>query len=449
MSSFLFDDFPKISEKQWKQKIQFDLQGVDYNKTLLTHTQSGISIKPIYHQDSYQQLKFTSPKINFNICQTIFIGDVSIANSIAKKALKNGATSILFIASKSFNIQTILKGIDKNTILQFQFHFLSQSFVQELILQTTAFKIFLNIDIIGNLCKTGNWYKTIHKDFEIFGTINELIKPNSTVACIRSDHYQNAGATIVQQIAYALAHGNEYLNTTHKTLNMNACFAIGSNYFFEIAKIRAFRYLWNILTVDAGIKSELHITAFPTKRNKTLYDYNTNMLRTTSECMSAILGGANTVCNLSYDALYHKSNEFGERISRNQLLILKNESSFENVNNASNGSFYIEAITKEIAEKALNLFKDIEKNGGFLKQLKEGTIQRKIAESAKKEQNQFDANDIILVGTNKYLNESDKMKEELELYPFMKTNIVKTLITPILPKRLAETVEQTRLKNEA
>jgi methylmalonyl-CoA mutase len=172
------------------------------------------------------------------------------------------------------------------------------------------------------------------------------------------------------------------------------------------------------------------------------------MLRTTTECMSAILGGADTICNMPYDALYHKSNEFGERIARNQLLILKFESYFETASNPADGTYYIESLTEELAEKALLLFKDIEIAGGFHSQLKEGTIQRKIKESADKEQQLFNEGKIVLLGTNKHPNANDKMKEDLELYPFVKTNIRKTLLIPIIEKRIAENVEQERLSHE-
>ena len=164
--------------------------------------------------------------------------------------------------------------------------------------------------------------------------------------------------------------------------------------------------------------------------------------------MSAVLGGANTIGNMPYDYLYHKSNDFGERVSRNQLLILKAESYFETASNPADGTYYIEQLTNELAEKALVLFKDIERNGGFLKQLKEGTIQRKIKESADKEQELFDNGKIILLGTNKHPNTKDRMKQDLELYPFVKTNVRKTLISPIIERRLAEKTEQERLNHE-
>ena len=172
------------------------------------------------------------------------------------------------------------------------------------------------------------------------------------------------------------------------------------------------------------------------------------MLRSTTEAMSSILGGADAVCNMPYDALYHKSNEFGERISRNQLLILKAESYFDLVSNPADGAYYIESITQELASKALALFKQIETGGGFIKQLHQGTIQKKIKENAATEQELFDNGTISLVGTNKHPNPADLMKENLELFPFLKKNPRKTLIQPITPIRLAEAIEQERLSHE-
>lgn len=262
-----------------------------------------------------------------------------------------------------------------------------------------------------------------------------------------------------------MSHANEYLNhlinsensevntgilNKEEAQNLNITFqlAAGTNYFFEIAKVRALRKLYKVLANEYGVKETCHIVSTPSKRNKTLYDYNVNLLRSTTECMSAVLGGADTVYNLPYDEIYHKSNEFGERISRNQLLILKHESYFESVSNPADGTYYIEQLTTELTEKALKLFKDIEKNGGFLKQLKEETIQKKIKESAEKEQQLFDSGELKLLGTNYHINKNDMMKEDIELFPFVKHNPVKTLIVPIIQKRLAEKVEQERLSNE-
>ena len=299
------------------------------------------------------------------------------------------------------------------------------------------------------MAKDGNWFVTNEKNN--FETLNLISAATTNISLISIDAglYQNAGANMVQQIAYALGHVNEYFNKI-TTINRPIVFkiSVGTNYFFEIAKLRALRLLFNLIAKEYNHNLDCHLLVTPTKRNKTIYDYNVNMLRTTTECMSAILGGADTIANLPYDALYHKDNEFGDRIGRNQLLILKNESYFDKVNNPSDGSYYIENLTHQLAEKALALFKDIETNGGFLKQLNEGIIKRKIQESADKEQELFDTGKEILLGTNKYPNKNDRMKDDLELFPFVKIKPRKTLITPIIERRLAEKMEQERLKEE-
>ena len=451
----LFKDFPEVSAKAWKQKIQFDLKGADYNETLVWESLEGIKVKPFYHADDIDTSKLTDLNTgSWNIGQVIFVGNAAAANKKAKSALEKGAESIVFIIPtqdtnpKDFLSDLVLEGVT----VYFEFQFLSSSYVQELLsfIDDSKANIFLNIDIIGNLARSGNWYSTLKSDHELLDDI-VLNNKNSNLVSVDVSLYQNAGANLTQQLAYALAHANEYLNhfnTKEAVPKITFKISVGSNYFFEIAKLRALRLLWKTLSNEYGIDTDCHILALPTKRNKTLYDYNVNMLRTTTEAMSACLGGANTICNLPYDAIYHKENDFGDRIARNQLLVLKKESYFDVVDNPSDGSYYIETLTHQLAEKALDIFKNIEANGGFLSQLKANTIQKKIKESALKEQELFNTRKEVLVGTNKYVNDADKMKNDLELYPFVKTNPRKTLIEPIIEKRLAEELEQKRLKDE-
>ena len=172
------------------------------------------------------------------------------------------------------------------------------------------------------------------------------------------------------------------------------------------------------------------------------------MLRTTTQCMSAILGGANAIANLPYDLLFHKERQFGERIARNQLLIMKNEAYLNKVANPVDGAYYIESLTEQFASAALELFKDIENNGGFLQLLQEGSIQQQIRESAAKEQELFDKGELILVGTNKFANLQERMLQELEVDPFTTETTSETLLEPIVEKRLSEKMEQERLQKE-
>ena len=455
MSKKLFDEFSNVSSKEWKQKIQADLKGADYNDTLIWKSNEGIDVKPFYHGDEFSSLPdiSSSKATQWDICETIFVADVKKSNTKAKELLNKGAESLKFIIpSEDISIENLLKNIDLNdTKLLFELQFLSASYVQMLTEKTLKENTIVLTDIIGNLAKTGNWHANLQEDHK---QLDAIVNTTATLS-VDASLYQNAGATMIQQLAYTLAHVNEYLNhldviesEAKQSIQVIFKVSVGTNYFFEIAKLRALRVLWKTLALEYNITTDCLIFSTPTKRNKTLYDYNTNLLRTTTECMSAILGGSNVINNLAYDAIYHKDNEFGSRISRNQLLVLKHESYFDKVNNPADGAYYIESLTHQLAEKALELFKNIEVNGGFLKQLKEGIIQRKIKESAEREQNQFNNGEEILLGTNKHPNPNDKMKHELELYPFVKTNPRKTLLEPIIEKRLAESLEQNRLKTE-
>ena len=448
MSKYLFDDFASVTPKAWKQKIQADLKGADYNEMLLWKTEENITVKPFYTAEDRSCRKIDLPSKGFDICQSIYIDDEKIANQIAVDSLKRGATAIEFVADKVFDVKKVLSGVAVDAVkLYFKLNFIQVAFTKELSKQVNTNNCYFNIDIVGSLAKTGNWFSNLKKDFEGLAAISSNL---ANTICVNVDVYQNAGATITQQLAYALAHANEYLNYfgegAAKQIHFN--FSVSNNYFFEIAKLRAFRLLWSALLKEYNVEATAHIFTRPSLRNKTLYDYNVNMLRTTSECMSAVLGGSDTVSNIAYDEVFHKSNEFGERIARNQLLILQQESYLIEAHCFANGSYYIESITEQLAENALQIFKLIEKAGGFLKQLKEGVIQKKISESAAKEQEAFNKGTLVLVGTNVLQNEKDKMKGDLELFPFVKTRIEKTLIQPIISKRLAEEIEQKRLKYE-
>ena len=448
----LFQDFEKITSKQWKNQIQFDLKGADYNDTLVWESLEGIKVKPFYHNDEDAVTNAVSTtNTQFSIVQDIYVNDTEKSVAKANEALNRGAESIRFIIpNNEIDSAFLINNINSPKAVYLQLLFLDADVITKINEEAAkqSFEIFVLVDPIHQLGFDGNFYKDGNSDF---ATLNEINKKADNInwLTVNATTYQNAGANMIQQVAYTLAHANEYLNRIENfDKNITVEVAVGGNYFFEIAKLRAIRLTLNALAEAYSENISFHIIAKPTRRNKTIYDYNVNMLRTTTECMSAVLGGADAVENLAYDAVFHKTNEFGERISRNQLLILKEESYFDKVNNPADGTYYIENLTNQLAEKGLELFKDIEKNGGLISKLIDGTIQRKIGESAEKEQALFNEGKEVLLGTNKYPNAQDQMKNDLELYPFVKQNPRKTLITPIIEKRLAETLEQERLASE-
>lgn len=463
----LFDGFPSISAKAWKQRIQYDLGGADYNDSLVWESLEGIKVKPFYHSEDLEGGK-TFPLDGegrpWNIAQELYAADSKKTGHRALGVLQKGVESLIFtLPGEELDFKALLSKIDLDRVsLHFNFQFLEVGAVKGLLAQIKGHKapVHLSLDPIGQLAREGNWFHGFDRDFEHLGEILELATSRESLSILGVDvaHYQNAGANAIQQLAYGLAHANEYLqHFAHGSKDKDSpgrsfpiCFqvAMGSNYFFEIAKIRALRWLWNSLAQEFDGVGDCHILARPSRRNKTLYDYNVNLLRSTSECMSAILGGADTVCNLPYDALYHKDNEFGQRLARNQLLILREESHFNRISHAANGAYYIESLTLQLAQGALELFKGIEAGGGFLKALKKGSIQKKIKENAGREQQLFDSGEIVSLGTNSYQNKQDRIKAELQLHPFVKTRTRKTLIEPIVARRLAEGLEQKRLEDE-
>lgn len=452
----LFESFRTISAKEWKQKIQYDLKGKDYNEEVVWNSPEGIKVKPFYHADDLKHINITAtPVTSWRIGQVIYAGNAIMANEKALKTIKKGAEALRFlIPSENIDVSVILNNIDLSaTKVYLDMQFLSKSYISN-VLNTipSSNTLIFQVDPIGHLARTGNWYESMSSDFILYNKLIALSAENITSIDVAL--YENAGADMVQQLAYAMSHANEYLNTLEENGNLNKLksiefkIAVSGNYFFEIAKLKALRNLWKILVEAYGISIPCHISSTPSKRNKTIYDYNVNMLRTTTECMSAVLGGSDSVFNMNYNSVYKKDNDFGERIALNQLILLKEESYFDKVENPAEGSYFIETLTGQLAEKALILFKAIEKDGGFLKQLKSHTIQNRIADGARKQQEKFNTKKSVLIGTNAYVSVEDKMAQELELYPFVKKNPRKTLITPIIEKRLAEELEQNRLSHE-
>jgi len=246
MTKRLFNEFDSVSSKQWKQKIQFDLKGADYNNKLVWKTNEDILVKPFYHADDFPEtLKPLNTKTTeWKICQSIFVAHVEKSNLKAINAIKKGADSIKFIIpSEDVSIEDLLENIDLNiTSIHFELQFLSPDFIKKNALISAKAKVYYHTDIIENLAKTGNWFNNIKDDFSQFESIVATTKCFSINAAL----YQNSGATIVQQLGYALAHANEYLNYIDATINneeketisINFNIAVGSNYFFEIAKLR-------------------------------------------------------------------------------------------------------------------------------------------------------------------------------------------------------------------
>jgi len=420
-------EFPTMTPQEWKLKVQAELAGLDYNEVLVWDTFEGIQVKPVYTKED-ADLKNISPEITTKDWKVIgnYLDD------------PNQDFSYLY----GFNLKEEFIGkvssIPEYLDLFFDFENPFE-FIQKNIFSDIKNLKYLGLDVLGNFAKTGNWYKSQEEDFEL---VTQILNENHFEKSMLVDAslYQNAGANHVQQIAIALAHGVEYLEKFGVESARKIYFktAVGSNYFFEIAKLRSLRKLWNLILKEYNSEAETFIYAISSLRNKSVLDIQNNIIRSGLEASSAIQGKADVVSILPYDSLKN-STAFSEELASKQQLLLQRESYFDKFHDPVAGSFFIENLTELFSKSALELFKKIESEGGFLKGLFEGSIQKMIAKSAEKEQTAFDEGKLVLIGVNKFRNKA----ENIEPLPEGAPRNVRTLIQPIFPKRLASKIEKT------
>ncbi len=451
----LFSEFESVSAKAWKQKIQFDLQGADYNDTLLFQTLEGITIKPFYTQEDLTDStkNFSMPK-ECSLTEKFIISDVIFDNKTIKKAIKRGVQRIYVeINTPSISLKKLFNGLPSQITYYVRCNFQSISFLEELQLfgLENNLSLYNLTDSIGGLTQNGNWFTNQKKDFEAL-RISTRCQNFRNVLFVDTTTYQNAGANAIQQVAYALAHANEYIQDLYTTKNIPQSekeivfeVAIGSNYLMEIAKLRALRIAWYRLAAKYNMTNHCHIIATPSYRNKTVLASHTNSIRTSMECMAAMLGGANSIHNMPADILYKNANDFSRRIATNQLLLLQEEVQLLDTKDPVQGSYIIESLTAQLIDQGLALFKTIQKGGGFITQLQKNTIQKKIKNSSEKEQYLFNKKDIKLIGCNHYFNNKEVTKITLEKSPFPEQKHGKTLFAPIVPRRLAAAIERELL----
>lgn len=256
----LFNEFEKVSSKEWKQKIQFELKGADYNDTLVWESLEGIKVKPFYHHDEVENVNHVSTKVSeFKILQDIFVFDVEKSNKKAIKSIERGAESIRFtIENENVDFEKLMANLPlANTNYHIELKFLSLNYIENInrFASKSNSSVFLHVDPIHQLASDGNWFSNLESDFKIINSIN-LLNLKSSIT-IKSGIFQNAGANMVQQIAYTLAHINEYFNRISKISNtITIEVAIGTNYFFEIAKLERYAFystLWQLNTIIISI----------------------------------------------------------------------------------------------------------------------------------------------------------------------------------------------------
>lgn len=449
----LFEGFPPISTEQWEQVIQKDLEGADYTKKLVWKTVEGFAVKPYYRAENLNVISWLKalpaqfPFVrgnktcgnNWLVRQDIKVDNIEEANAKATDILKKGVNALGFKlkADKKYTIEeieTLLQGINPEEIeLNFfgNWHHIElleviQKWIDKKDFAPEKVKGSINYDPLARYSRRGVWYKNQESDFELAVKLIKMVKnmPNFNVIGVNGHIFTNAGSTISQEMAFTLSMGADYLTQmTDRGLSIEEIFsairfnlAVGSNYFMEIAKIRAYRLLWAHIATAYGLKPEMakiHIHATNTLFNMSLYDPYVNMLRTTTGSMSAVLGGVDSFTVMPFDVPYEDSTVFSDRIARNQQLILKEESGFDKVADPAAGSYYIENLTLSFVKSAWELFlTTTEENGGYLAYLREGSIQEMVKASAQTREMNIATRREIILGTNQYPNFTEHLKFE-------------------------------------
>lgn len=457
----LFEEFPPVSTEEWEKVITKDLKGADYKKKLRWDTGEGISALPFYRREALAKIPRKAPvdkkfaKDNsWEIRQSIFNQKVDKANENALDALNRGADALQFYL-KIHRTEGMLGGDLEGTSIQNQKDF--SQLLDSISLEKTA--IHFNSGLGSPVLVAMLWNEVINQDLNVdkiqasflydpFSTIllsGQLHKPEKEIESdiaqlaefttqnlpftrplgINAKVYHNCGATIIQELAYALATASEYLSILTESgleideaaKSLHFSFAIGSSYFLEIAKFRAARLLWkNLIDAFGGNTgdNQAYLHGETSRWNKTLYDPYTNLLRTTTEGMAASIAGCDSITVAPFDRHFKRPSEFSDRIARNSQIIMSEEAYLDKVKDPAAGSYYIENLTENIAHKAWKLFQQVEQEGGLLKSIKNGTVQSSIGESQKKRGQAIATRRRIFVGSNQYPNPEDKIAGEID-----------------------------------
>lgn len=449
----LFSEFAPVSTEEWMAKITADLKGVPFEKKLVWKTGEGFNVNPFYRAEDIEGLKTTEslpgefPYVrgtkkdnDWKVRQNIEVCCFKGANEKALDLLTKGVTSLGFIIKgdevNEENIATLLEGICPASV--------------ELNFNTCNCKAEKLIGILAD------YFKGKGADAEkCYGSVNydafkkPLVKgkensewvegaaavlkagqalPNYRVLAVNAFLFNNAGAYISQELGYALAWGNELMaklteagftaDEVAKKIKFN--FGISSNYFMEIAKLRAARWLWAEIVAaykpacECACKMVAH--AQTSEWNMTVYDAHVNLLRSQTEAMSAALAGVDSITVRPFDKIYQTPDDFSERIARNQQLLLKEECHLDKVVDPSAGSYYVEVLTNSLADVAWKLFLEVEEKGGFSVAVNAGEIQNAVNASNVARKKAVATRREILLGSNQYPNftevAADKIQEK-------------------------------------
>jgi methylmalonyl-CoA mutase len=451
----LFDQFPPVSAEQWVDRIKEDLRGADFEKRMIWRTAEGFDIYPFYRTTDIENLKHSAtipgrfPFVrggktennNWHVRQDITVSDFSVGNRKALDILMKGVDSLGFVITQPEsvthnNLRALLKNIYIDIV---ELNFRSKGKAMEIlealkeisderVLPSGALKGAIEADPLGQLMLNGRLCVTPEEGFDYLASLTRLSfsYQNLKTVHVNASVFGNAGAGVTLELALALSAGSEYMvqltgrdvSAEKAASKIKFTFSTGPDYFSGIAGLRAARLLWSVIQKgfieDENDISRMEIHCITGRWNKTIYDPYVNMLRTQTEAMSAVLGGTDSLTVEPFDLVFREPGEFSERIARNQQLILREEAYFDKVADPAAGSYYIENLTSLIAEKAWQIFLEIEEQGGFLECLKSGLIQKKLGESAKARKKALSVKKEVALGTNQYPDNDERISADFD-----------------------------------
>lgn len=412
----LFTAFAPVSAEQWEQRLERDLKGITFEE-LSSVDRNGIKIKPFYTAEQFEgqpPSPLPAATAGWSICTKIKVTAAGEANQRMLKALNEGASGIHLIIDElvdpavlfaNIGIAYLFLRIDLNEhTLSFAPQF--RSYLESVQPDITGLNLYIGLDMAASCMLDGK--KNIAGSAPLFHQFLSATKGMNNL-CIDAGIFQNAGVTSVFELACLLAQLNEYLHLAGSdnspvTGKILLATATDTSFFEQIAKLRALKLLAAqiLATYQRSVDIHLHVETSNTYRSPV--DTYSNLLRDTIAGMAATIGGCNSLYIYPFDAQTENPREQSERLSRNQQLIFQEESYLNRVSDIAAGSYYIEALTKEIAEKAWAGFQEIEAKGGLWKMWDDGSLQQIISSQARELLDAYSSGEKILVGVNKFVN---------------------------------------------
>jgi len=427
------NEFNHISFEAWKNQAIKDLKGASYDEKLKWCSIHDISGEAYYNVENSPCVAVPNWNIDskWNIAESFTVNDEVQANKAIHKALQNGIEKI------NLNIKKTKIDFDKlldEVLLPYIFIEINATenvieicndfiqYVKQKSYNTTTLNGSFAYDPLHYCVSNGDFHITTpFVEAEQLVTVLDKNLPNFTSIAVKGNYYGECGANAVQELAFTLAHFHEYIHRlsdlgldVEKIARKTAFYvSIGDDFFIQIAKIKALRYLVEeLMQAYSANKVSMPVHAVCNINLLSYFDEYNNLLRLTIQAMSAVLGAVNS-CELPQFSLRNKDG-FTQRISTNIQHILREESYLEAGMNAGEGSFYIDYLTNQLIEKSWEKFVEIEQNNGFLYVLKNGIIQDTITVQAEKVKALYNENQKIALGVNKFLNDKD-VKADIEV----------------------------------